>query len=125
MAASVTEMSVADIQSLLKEKQSKVRSLTKKREKLLQQLADIDNQIKDLSGGAAGARFKNDKSLEQYIVDALKKNKKGLTLAELASAIKDAGYQSSSSNFKNVVYQNLYNSDLFKRDSKSSRYVLA
>jgi len=126
MAEVTEQLSVAEIHQLLRQQQSKVNALQKRREKLAEQLADVEQQIAELTGeDGGGTRFKNEKSLEEVIIDVLGKNKKGLGLAELTDAILKTGYRSSSSNFKNVVYQNVYKSEAVTRDEKSGRYVLA
>ncbi|TWT61073.1 hypothetical protein [Rubinisphaera italica] len=122
-----TDMSVAEIQRLLKAQQGKVNSLHKRREQLLEKLEKVEQEIASLSGGdsGGGVRFRNESSLEEVILEVLKKNKKGLGLSELTDAVEATGYQSSSANFKNVVYQNVYKSEQITRDEKSGKYVLA
>ena len=68
-------------------------------------------------GGRRGPRAKNDMSMKEAIAKALEGKKDGLTLDEVAEAVKAIGYKSNSANFKNVVYQNLYgNKDMFPKD---------
>lgn len=53
-------------------------------------------------GGVAG------KTLLDHILEVLADNKKGLPLNAIAEAVLASGYQTSSSNFSNTLYQCLY-----------------
>ena len=120
------QMSVSELHQLLQKQQRRVGTLQKRREKMLEDVKAIDQEIAQLTGGeTSNVRFRNEQSLEKVIIDVLSKNKKGLGLAELAAAVEKTGYQSASSNFKNVVYQNVYKSELITKDEKSGKYVLA
>ena len=120
------QMSVSELHQLLQKQQRRVGTLQKRREKMLEDVKAIDQEIAHLTGGeTSNVRFRNEQSLEKVIIDVLSKNKKGLGLAELAAAVEKTGYQSASSNFKNVVYQNVYKSELITKDEKSGKYVLA
>ena len=126
MANALENLSVVEIQNVLRKRQSRVNVLQKRREKLLEEIKSIDQEITTITGTESGTiRFKNKFPLQQVICEVLGKHKKGLTLAELTEAIEKTGYQSGSANFKNVVYQNVYKSDLVARDEKSGKYVLA
>ncbi len=71
-----------------------------------------------------GARPKNERSLRDVISELLGKSKKGLTLEELTSKIVEAGYKSNSSNFSNMIYQNIYNSEGIVKDPETGCYSL-
>lgn len=61
-------------------------------------------------------RAKNTVSLHQTVSDLLKVP---MTTAEIAEAVKKTGYKSSSKDFKNVVYQALYQNKAFQhKDGK-------
>jgi len=119
-------LSMAELQQMLKKQQSRMQQLQKRRERLVEQIEEIDEEISQISGGGEGGnvRYRNSQSLESVICDVLAKNKKGLGLAELTEAVEKTGYQSGSSNFKNVVYQNVYKSEYVTRDDKTGKYVL-
>lgn len=127
MSEATENLSVAELQQMLKKQQSRMNQLQKRRERLIEQIQEIDTEIAEISGGGetGNVRFRNSQSLEEVICDVLAKNKKGLGLAELTAAVEKTGYQSGSNNFKNVVYQNVYKSEHVTRDEKSGKYVLA
>lgn len=76
-------------------------------------------------GSGGGKRPKNAMSLKALCVDLLEKNKKGLTLEDIIEKTQEAGYKSSASNYKTVVYQTLYNADEIERDKATKLYVLS
>ncbi len=126
MPETLEGLSVAEIQQALRKQQSRVNVLQKRRERLLEEIKNIEQEIALISGSESGTvRFRNEQSLENVICDVLAKHKKGLTLSELTEAIQKTGYKSGSANFKNVVYQNVYKSERIARDEKSGKYVLA
>ncbi|MBR9802084.1 MAG: hypothetical protein ACE37I_01100 [Rubinisphaera brasiliensis] len=127
MSEAAENLSVAELQQMLKKQQSRMNQLQKRRERLIEQIQEIDTEIAEISGGGetGNVRFRNSQSLEEVICDVLAKNKKGLGLAELTAAVEKTGYQSGSNNFKNVVYQNVYKSEHVTRDEKTGKYVLA
>ena len=91
------------------------------------QVKEIDSEIMKITGGGKpgrGRRGNNDKPLRVYVEEQLNKNKKGLTLAELAQAILDTGFKTSSANFRNVLYQSLYNSTSIKHDAQTGKYII-
>lgn len=121
-------MSLSEIKQVLRSRENQVESLKRKRDKLTAQLQEIEEQISSLEGTLSverrGVRARNDKSLKTHVQEALRKSKKGLTLNELSEAVKAAGYVSNSHNFKNVLYQSVYNSTNVSRDDSSGRYAL-
>lgn len=121
MSEAAENLSVAELQQMLKKQQSRMNQLQKRRERLIEQIQEIDTEIAEISGGGetGNVRFRNSQSLEEVICDVLAKNKKGLGLAELTAAVEKTGYQSGSNNFKNVVYQNVYKSEHVTRDEKT------
>ncbi|MBL4886107.1 MAG: hypothetical protein JKY95_16435 [Planctomycetaceae bacterium] len=117
-------LSVAEIQQMLKKQQGRVQQLQKKRAKLAEDITNIDAEIAELTGQGTGVRFKNKYSNEDAICNVLSKYKKGLPLAELADAVLKSGHQTTSNNFKNIVYQCIHKSPRVTRDVKTKRYQL-
>lgn len=127
------EMTVAQLERALENKRSRLSELTTKREKLQKQLAKTESEIASLAGrGVAEGtgvrrrrrRPKNAKSLRAYVLEILGRSKKGLTIAELDDRVQATGYKSKSRNFRNVLYQCLYNSEEIGQDKETGRYVL-
>ena len=135
MAKIPRDLSVSELERLLNDRQSEITQLIKRREKLQREMDQLDNRISQLSGGrtihrtrdqgrSAVQRPKNERSLREVVTDILTKNKKGFPLAKLTDKVLAAGYRSSSHDFKNVLYQCLYNSDSVKHDEKTGHYML-
>ena len=132
MSDSAPMTSIADLERLLDEKKAQLQDLVQQRERLQKELDKLDAQIQ----GAASVdgpvrrklggkrRVKNEMSLRAAVQQVLNKNKKGLSLADLETAISETGYKSGSSNFRNVVYQAVYNSADIVRDDKTGHYKL-
>lgn len=137
MAKAVEDLTLMDLQRLMRDRQAQLEGMLRRREGLLKQIADLDNRIAILEGkdgGAAAAaammkrrkkpaqRPKNDRPLISYIVEALNNSRNGLTLAELSAEVKKMGYQSHSTKFTNVVYQCIYNAKHVRHDETTGTY---
>lgn len=153
MSRAESEISVADLERILDARKSLVQELGKRRDALHKELAEIQEQLQGIVGtemklkksgakrgrppGAGkrgpgrprgsknrGARPKNERSLRDVISELLSKSKKGLTLEELTPKVVEAGYKSNSSNFSNMIYQNIYNSEGIVKDPETGCYSL-
>ena len=153
MSRAESEISVADLERILDARKSQVQELGKRRDALHKELAEIQEQLQGIVGaeekikksGAKrgrppgsgkrgpgrprgsknrGARPKNERSLRDVISELLSKSKKGLTLEELTPKVVEAGYKSNSSNFSNMIYQNIYNSEGIVKDPETGCYSL-
>ena len=80
--------------------------------------------------GAVSGRFvvaddaSRTKSCCAVVLEILGKNKKGFTLADLAVKVNESGYRSTSRNFRNVLYQCLYNTEGITHDDATGCYRL-
>lgn len=133
-----SQMSLAELESILKEQKTRLDSLKKKQRDLEKDLDSVNREISALEGNGsrrrgrpAGStrtvprrRAKNAKPLKGYVIDVLNANKKGLTLQEISDKVKAAGYKSKSKSFKNVLYQCLYHNREFMHDSDAGIYKL-
>ena len=153
MSRAESEISVADLERILDARKSLVQELGKRRDALHKELAEIQEQLQGIVGtevklkksGAKrgrppgtgkrgpgrprgsknrGARPKNERSLRDVISELLSKSKKGMTLEELTPKVVEAGYKSNSSNFSNMIYQNIYNSEGIVKDPETGCYSL-
>lgn len=128
MAKDVSSLSLADLENLIGDRQTKIEGLLKKRDELQAEVDSLDYQIQDfLTTGGVGRRMgrkrpKNEAPLRTVMMGILGKNKKGLSLHNLAEQIKATGYKSHSHNFKNVVYQCLYNTKGVIHDDATGLY---
>lgn len=129
------ELTLQEIVHLLRRKQSRIKSLSEKRLRILRQLADIDFLINQLPvvkarNSRLPSRFRirhrpqNDKPLIDYVVSSLKSHKRGMTLQQLAEAVQAAGYVTNSTKFENTLYQCVYHAKNIQRDLKSGRWKL-
>jgi len=124
------KLSTDELQAELDRRERAAVRLAAKRDKLLAQVAEIDEELASfgyeaVNGRGTGSRSrshagggrkrpKNDMSL----VDALQKamGSKTMGVTEAAEAAQKVGYKSSSANFRNIVNQTLLkNSDVFKK----------
>ena len=132
MAKSTKEMSVATLERLLHKRKSLLETLTDRREKLQRDLAKVEQRITSLEGRRNGSstsarrrkRPKNAKSLAKVVNEVLSRSKAGLPLAKLSDKVLATGYKSGSTNFKNVLYQCLYNSPQVVHEPETGTYKL-
>ena len=117
-----SSLSVADLERMLNERRGELSKLEERRERIAAELAECDARIAELSGGAVsrggrtrrrrrpgGRRVRNQPALKQVISEILQKSKKPLSLDDIIERVQAAGYRSSSANFRQVAYLNLFN----------------
>jgi hypothetical protein len=113
----LTDMSITQLQSEIKRREKFTRSLQRRREKLLQQLAEVEAEIAThgaLSGGGRGGRRpRNESNLPEALVGVL--SGKTMSVTEAAEAVQKAGYITTSPNFRTIVNQALIRDKRFKR----------
>lgn len=132
MSRAQVSYSVAELEKILDERKGQLQDLAKRRDQAQKELDKIDSEIQDLvgPGGTIGKfrrrrrRVKNDMSLRSVVKEILGKNKKGFTLADLADKVTETGYKSNSRNFRNVLYQCLYNTEGIVHDDATGCYRL-
>lgn len=129
MAKAAGVMSVAELEQILEDRKVKAMDLGKRREELQKQLDEIDRQILEVMGDnrvvrRRRRRLKNEMSLRSHVLELLGKSKKGYSMADLTAKIMESGYKSSSRNFRNVLYQCLYNTEGVTFDQASGCYKL-
>jgi hypothetical protein len=125
MAKASADLTVAELERILTTRRSALQELNKRRAKVQKELDKIDGEIHILtgtSGGRRGRRTRNKLSLREMVLDLLKKSKKGYTLADLSRTILDSGYKTASTNFRNVLYQCLYNTSGIYHDDATGTY---
>ncbi|MEL6499430.1 MAG: hypothetical protein AAF937_10800 [Planctomycetota bacterium] len=108
---SLESMSSAALQAELARRQRQASSLLKKRDRLRDQLSEIESQIAEMGATAVVGiepgrkRARNAESL----VDAMQRVLTGteLTVTELSEAVQASGYVTTSPNFRTIVNQTL------------------
>ena len=115
-------LTLGQIQQMLLNTKSELKSLGKERQRLQKELARVDARISKLSGGKGSrcgrGRAKNSVSLPEAIAAVLAKASEPLRVAQIAAKVEAAGYQSNSGNFKGIISQALGKD---KRFGKASR----
>ncbi|MGH7128971.1 MAG: hypothetical protein ACREJB_01380, partial [Planctomycetaceae bacterium] len=117
-------------------RKAELETLLRKREKLRRELEDLDRQIAALDGSNGEGpprtarrklrrRARNDKPLNDYVAEILARNDDGLPLGVLSEEVLKAGYKTTSSNFKNVLYQYLYSSKCVIHDKAARLYRIS
>ena len=132
MSRAPAGFSVADLERILDERKGQLQDLAKRRDQAQKELDKLDAEIQGLVGvgGSVGKirrrrrRVKNAQSLRAVVLEIMGKNKKGFALADLAVKVNEAGYKSSSRNFRNVLYQCLYNTEGIVHDDATGCYRL-
>lgn len=105
--SALDSLSLSDLKRLIHERKKGHADLRKQRNKLLKQLAKIEKQLGGESGRrGTGTRPRNSMPLAEAIADALKGGKP-MKVPEIAQAVMDAGYKSSSPKFTAIVNQTL------------------
>ena len=127
MTTATPEMTLSELEQALGARQRSLDTLLRKRDRLVKDLEATDAKIEEIGGTSArnlNPRPRNAKSLFAVVTELLTKRKSGYTLHDLAEQVLSSGYKTASSNFKNVLYQCLYNSDAFHYDEKSGTHKL-
>jgi energy-converting hydrogenase A subunit M len=125
-------MTVAQLEQALLKKKGKLESLLTRREKLQRQLDKVQRQIDGIAGRSTEGglrrrkrrRPRNTNSLRAIVMDLLAKSKKGLSISELHERVEQTGYRTRSKNFRNVLYQCLYNTDGIAHEKETGKYIL-
>jgi hypothetical protein len=112
------QLSISDIQQELARRQRGVRTLERKRDRIAAKLADLDAQIAALGGpagraGGSRTRARNESSLSDALASTLKG--KTMSVTDVARAVVDNGYRTTSPNFRTMVNAALLNKKMFKR----------
>jgi hypothetical protein len=105
--SALDSLSLADLKRLITERKKGHADLRKQRAKLLKQLAKIDKQLGgEPSRRGGGTRPRNSMPLADAIAEALKSGK-AMKVPDIAAAVQEAGYKSSSPKFTAIVNQTL------------------
>lgn len=135
MIKSPKDLTLVDLEKLLHGKKTELEQLLKKREQLEKQLSEVVEKIRTVEGRKNGGdistlgrrmsfRLQNEKTLKQVVTELLTENPKGLGLDDLSKKVLATGYKTTSTNFKNTLYQCLYNHERIVLDKKNGLYQL-
>lgn len=118
--ASGNNLSIAQLQRVLQEKQSEVQKLLRQRNELQKRMNLLDRQIERVGGGVGalnakrgagggivGVRARNDRSLLDVMEGVMRDAGKPLRVPEIMDAVLATGYRSGSANFRGIINQTL------------------
>lgn len=121
-AIDLQSRSTEELKSEIRKRERQLNSLLKRRDKLTQQLEEVNAEILEM-GGAAGVlpdagrkRHKNDANLADALAKLLAK--KTMSVTKAAEQVQEAGYKTTSPNFRTIVNQTLLRDKRFKRVSR-------
>ncbi len=119
----VSGLSLADLQREIAKRARNVTKLERKRAKLVKKIEALDEEIHahgGPSGGGKGQGARTRARNENSLVDALHNLLKGkvMGVTEAAEAVQQAGYRTTSPNFRTMVNAALLNKKMFKRQER-------
>lgn len=106
--------------------------LRARRDELLAELGRLEREIAALelgeqspaTAGAKNRRSLNERSLREHVLHFLRERDEGYRLSELHDLVLAAGYRTASANFRNILYQCLYNTKDVYHDEQTGCYRL-
>ena len=125
--ATGTNLSIAQLERILRVRRGELQRLMRQRTKVARQLARIDSQLRSLDGnggaaigrlGGGGGRVRNEQSLVKMIEGVLGKTGKAMNVGDIATAVQRQGYKSNSANFRGIVNQTLIKEKQFSQASR-------
>jgi hypothetical protein len=126
----LSEFSVRELRAELDRRAQGVSRFERIRAQLLSKLKSVEAEIVDrggaavarVMGGARGGRrgVRRRPRNDMNLVEALRKllNDRTMSVTEAAAKVQEAGYNTTSPNFRTIVNQTLINSGQFKRVSR-------
>ncbi|MFG0327165.1 MAG: hypothetical protein ACF8SC_07890 [Phycisphaerales bacterium JB037] len=118
-------MATADLRAELRRRESTLRKLENRREKLASQLAEVEGEIRSMGGtadigvtarGQVRRRPRNEANLADSLVELL--TGKTMSVTDAAEKVVEAGYRTTAANFRTIVNQTLLRDDRFKKVSR-------
>lgn len=106
-----------ELASELRRRGAAAGKLHRRRDRLIKQIAELDAEIVGLGGAVfEGKRPRNESNLADALAKLLKGNP--LNVTDAAEKVQEAGYRTTSPNFRTIVNQALINDKRFKRVSR-------
>ena len=112
-------MSTNELERELSRRQSAARRLERKRERLAEQLEEVERELSELGGlggisiGGVRKRPRNEMNLADSLAKVLKS--KTMSVTDVTEAVQKAGYRTSAANFRTIVNQTLIKDSRFKK----------
>jgi len=123
--AAAGAMTTAELRAELRRRDSSLRKLENRREKLARQLVEVEGEIRSMGGtadigttarGMVRRRPRNDMNLADSLVKML--TGKTMSVTEAAEKVVEAGYRTTAANFRTIVNQTLIRDKRFKKISR-------
>ena len=110
-------ISIEELQSEIRRRERHLKTLERRREKLVEQLSMIDEEISAHGGMIVAAegrkRPRNDQNLADALLDLL--SDQTLNVTRIAEEVQKAGYRTTSPNVRTIVNQTLIKDKRFER----------
>ncbi|MFI4898356.1 MAG: hypothetical protein ACIARR_11080, partial [Phycisphaerales bacterium JB059] len=112
-------MSTNELERELSRRQTAARRLERKRERLAEQLEEVERELSELGGlggisiGGVRKRPRNEMNLADSLAKVLKS--KTMSVTDVTEAVQKAGYRTSAANFRTIVNQTLIKDSRFKK----------
>jgi len=118
---SLNTMSMADLQAELQRRERGIRKLERRRERLLNELAQVDSELASVGALSAAGGIRRRPRNENNLVDSLAivlKNKT-MSVTDVTAEVQAAGYMTTAANFRTIVNQALIREKkVFKKISR-------
>ena len=120
-ASAPSTMSTAELQAELQRRERNVRRLERRRERLIEDLAEVEQALAAEGALSATGGIRRRPRNEMNLVDSLATVLKGkeMSVTEVTQAVQQAGYMTTAANFRTIVNQALIREN--KRFKKVSR----
>lgn len=111
----LSKMTTHELAAELRRRESALGRLERLRDRLHNRILEIDEQLARLGGTAKGGRRRprNDSNLVEALYKAL--SNATMSVSEVAVAVQQQGYRTTSPNFRTIVNQALIKDKRFKR----------
>ncbi|MFT5423411.1 MAG: hypothetical protein ACI89L_001188 [Phycisphaerales bacterium] len=123
--AAVGAMTTTELRAELRRRDSTLRKLENRREKLARQLAEVEGEIRSMGGTAdigttARGMVRRRPRNEMNLADSLLKMLTGKTMSvtDAAEKVVELGYRTTAANFRTIVNQTLIRDKRFKKISR-------
>jgi len=119
--SSANTMSIQELQAELQRRERGIRKLERRRERLLDELAQVDTELGAVGALGAGGRIRRRPRNEMNLVDSLAAvlNGKTMSVTDVTREVQKAGYITTAANFRTIVNQALIREKkVFKKISR-------
>lgn len=106
---SLNTMSMAELQAELQRRERGIRKLERRRERLLNELAQVDTELAAVGALSASGGIRRRPRNEMNLVDSLAQvlKNKTMSVTEVTAEVQKAGYLTTAANFRTIVNQAL------------------